>query len=326
MSGLKIITFLLSAVGLTAVQASAGERILFSGRNGQAISFDFSRQVQLLPPELEENRLGTSSPADPGSFRPLGDQSLSSNALRRRKPVPNSEQDKDWLFDNPSKAGKRQTELQPSLRGEEKEKSAMMDFLRGDEGNENTDARNDDADDGPGNGNDQEDKPNRTRRQPMSFKELAGMADGKSTLFRKMEREAGFSDPLEKQGAMSEFLKADLRRQDDVRHRQSMVDFRQRIVNPFKTAPGGNGVFGTAEQGGEFGGIPLAPGLQIGGGTGDGGLVPTGLNRAGGPASANVFESSSMPANFGSESAFKESKPKRVRIKPLDLSIRKRDF
>ena len=313
-----------SAVVLAAFTGQGGEKIIFSGRDGQAISFDFSRQVRLLPAELDETRLDRAAPADPGAFAPLGDPSLSPSALRRRKPAPNSDSERDWIFQKPGSKRSRPGQAKKRSLTDPSNESAMLEYMKGDSAADRGDGAPDDSD-GTGDRSSERKETPTERRQPLNFKQLAGMADGKMSLLRKAETEAGFGPSMEKQDSLNQFLKADLRRQDDVRHRRSMSDFRQRIVNPFGPV-GGNDSFGKGTLTGDPGGLMGAPGLTRPGGLTDGGLVPNNLNSLGSPGAAGGFNSRSMPATLGAELPFRQQQPKRVRPKPISLDIQKRDF
>ncbi len=55
----KLVYFLLGGLMLSSAEA---EKIIFSGRDGQRVSFDFSVRKPLLPAGLEEFDLGRSRP------------------------------------------------------------------------------------------------------------------------------------------------------------------------------------------------------------------------------------------------------------------------
>lgn len=309
------------ALWLTAAHLAAGEKIIFSGRDGQAISFDFTRQVRLLPPEMEESRIGRSRPNDPASFIPLVDPSLSPNSLRRRREAAESNPDRDWLFKNPDSARTRKKELNPGESENRKEESAMMKYMRGDE----NDARSEGSSADSENRSERlkRDENSTKRRQPLNFRKLAGLSDGHTSLLRRVEEEASFARPMEKQQALTEFFKANFSQEGELRARRSRIDFQQRILNPFNNP---KAVFGIGPQSAEIPGIPTGLSIPSMGSLTDGALAPNPVNRAGILGAASVFESRSMPANFGVEAVIKNTKPKRIRRKPIDMSIRKRDF
>jgi len=310
---------LLAGFGFSAV---AGEQIIFSSRDGRKVVFDYSRSVRLLPPEVEEGGFNKSASAGKGSLMPFGDPSMSPSALRRRKMVPKSGGDRDWIFANPENEGRPKSgEPLDALKDEEPEESAMVKFMKGDDKSGVTGEREEVSH----SENDPEKKRSGRKRKGLDFRQLTGAGGQETTPLKDLETQAGFSPAIEGQPELTRFLKADFRRKEDARHRRNMADFRARLNGPAQ-APMAN-VFGADRSAGRVGGLPLGQrpiSMDINN------AVPVAPNAASrafpGASIPGAFESRSMPVDASGKNVFNKSKERQQRRKPLDMTIRKRDF
>ncbi|MGB0580289.1 MAG: hypothetical protein ACPGVU_11355 [Limisphaerales bacterium] len=311
---------LVAGVGLSA---AAGERIIFSSRDGRQVEFDYSRSVRLLPPEVAEGGFNKSSSAGAGSLMPFGDPSMSPSAMRRRKMLPKSGGSRDWIFANPADEGRpKSSEPIDALKDEEREESAMVKFMKGEPDSSAGDGR---EDSGRGDNNPERKLAGRKRKR-LDFRDLNG-ANGKEMMpLKELESQAGFSQVIEGQPELTRFLKADFRREEDARHRRNMADFRARLSGTPR-APVGN-VFGGDPSAHGAGGFPLGQRpitIDFNPTTGPAG--PNASSAFPGAGIPGAFESRSMPLDASGRNAFNKAKQQHFqKRKPLDMKIRKRDF
>lgn len=308
------------AVAGTCLPALAGEQIIFSNRAGRKVVFDYSRSVRLLPPEIEEGGFNRSAAAGSAALMPFGDPAMSPSALRRRKTMRMGGGNRDWIFSNP-KNEEQPGEKETTGFEEKDDDSAMVKFMKGEKNGATGQDREDLAN--PGNQSDHDLA--KRKRRGLDFRELSGVATSKITPLEELETEAGFTPAIEGQPELTRFLKADFRRREDARHRQNMNDFRARLAGPSRT-PAAN-VFGGAPAVQGVGVFP--PGQNpISMGINSDPLVAPGAQAGGFPGARlpGAFESRSTPLNANGENAFNQTKERRFKRKPIDMSIRKRDF
>jgi hypothetical protein len=320
---------LLLMIGLSAsrtgVSGGDGVPIIFSGRDGRAVRFDFGRHGAFVPPEMKESRFSRSTDA---ALVPLIDRSVTPNSGTGRRAADVDKPDRDWIFKNPKSAGSRDSDSRrrPLDRDEERE-SAMLRFLRG--GEEDGERREDSGkvrpDDRTGEGGDAESgEQDRFQYRRDVGRGLTGTTAQRESLLSRLEGDMGLR-PAAPAMTLKGFFQAEQRRENEVRRRESMTEFKQLLVNPF-SAPGGGGGFA-----GESGllrenlpGVAISPGLPglgaAGAQTGFGGadFVPR-------PGAGNAFDTPKVPTDFTRSKSFEERKPEPIR-RQMSLDIPKRDF
>lgn len=323
---------LLLSLALVLATATGGyaEKIIFSGRDGRTVHFDFSRQKSLLPPELDEKRVDQTRPEGPASFIPLVDPSYSPNSASRRKATRKKRRERDWIFGGTASQDKQRENREPRLFDEANEESAMMKYLReGDEDDPRSSQEKESED------SDKSDRQNSSRNfdrngNPMESRRLEMSGGGRDPMARGMQQSTDLNTGLGSDQSISKFKADGLRQQSDIQHREKMSDFRDRFANPFATSQStaGSSIFGGQKRspGERLPGVTVSFGdFKTGGSLSSPGVQTFGP-RASSPNVPNAFDTRSMPIDFKSGPGFSGESPKTRKREPISLEIRKRDF
>lgn len=317
-------TFILGVVPVRA------EKIIFSGRDGRTVRFDFSRQQSLLPPELEEKRLDKGRSDGPAAFIPLVDPSYSPNSAKRRESTKKTRRERDWIFENAESTTSRdrKEDEEPRLFDDEENDGAMLKYMRDGEDGEQGDKRDSDRKDRNRNGGNRNTRFDRNGN-PLHFQRLDPGLNSRDPLSREMQ--SGFTGAPGKDDTFSKFMANELRQKADVRHRREMSSFRDRLSNPFSEAgaTGGGSLFGgpSRPSGESLPGVSVSFGDFKSGTLNDATpTLPTLGQGMASPGLPNAFDTRSMPIDFKNGPSFSEKREEQRKRKPISLEIRKRSF
>jgi len=307
------------------------EKIVFSGRDGRTVRFDFSRQKSLLPPELDEKRLDQARPEGPAAFIPLVDPSYSPNSATRRKISKKIRKARDWIFDGTEARDEKERNREPRLFDDADEETSMMKFMRdGDDGRDKSDDEKDIGD------SESSDRKNNSRNfdrngNPMESQRLGMTPNGRDPLFHGLKLSPDLNGAQGGDQTFTKLMANELRTQGNVQHREKMSVFRDRFNNPFAASK-------TTAGDSVFGGAPRPAGEQLSGVTvsfgnlGSGGAMTSPSAPAFGPGASapgvpNAFDTRrSMPIDFKTGPGFSEQRQEQRKRAPISLEIRKRDF
>lgn len=310
-----------------ATVAGDGVPIIFSGRDGRPVRFDFSRREALVPAEMKESRLG-GSPGGPAAFIPLIDPSVTPNSATSRRQLSGSKPERDWIFQNPDRAttGEKKENTERVGKAEENV-GAMMRYLKGEQPADSQSekeinrASNDPEKSLASRQNENGDRFNAERRFSQ---ELGGLNSRREGLLSRIENEAGLAGP-DSRMALQNFFQAEQRRENETRHREQMTEFRQMLNNNSFGNPGLDNGFGAAPN-------PLQeslPGVSISTTTPGFGNVAAPNFSAGGfgqpSALPNAFDTPKVPVDMSRSRTFDERKPEPIR-RQIKMDIPKRDF
>ena len=319
---------LLAALAVTPVAAARdGVPILFSGRDGKPVRFDFGRRETFVPPEMQESRLERSA-AEAAAFIPLVDPSVTPNSGSSPRLMNGEKPERDWIFQDPQTSGNERTQNRDgTVNRDEPKESAMLRYLRGnssDQGQAATadgrtlpEERGERPTDGSSRGND------RSQRRTDGLRDLRSPGNQRESLLSRLENDVGLRPP-EPGMTLKNFFQAERMRENEVRHREQMTEFRQLLANPFGTAPGSSG-FGAAPNPLQenLPGVTISSGLPALGTGARPGMSGIGFGPSAGVP--NAFDTPKVPADFTRSKTFEERKPEPIR-RQMNLDIPKRDF
>lgn len=325
MSAREFIVPLLAGLVLAStatVVARDGLPIIFSGRDGRSVRFNFSRQKALVPPEMKESRRAIS---DPAAFIPLVDPSVSPNSGASRRQLNRERSGRDWIFqETDSGPAEEKTDRSKQFAKPEPKESAMLRYMRGDQA---TDARSV-ATDGevPDNDNLKRDQET-TQDDRFNFggskdKGLSISTGKRESFWSRIEGAAGLDAPAERM-TLKNFFALEENRESELRHREKMSEFRAKLGNPFADPASGPGMANPGAPG-----SGSLPGVSVSFGPNRGGPTKPGLPGGNfGPVGGlpNAFDTRKVPAGFGDKSALSNPKPEPIR-RGMNLDIPKRDF
>lgn len=325
----RLVPLLVLATLMLTSPAGVGEGvpILFSGRDGNPVRFDFSHRETFVPPEMTESRLNRSA-SEAAAFIPLVDPSVTPNSGSSRRMLNSDKPERDWIFQNPheSETNTKRERDDPMDRDTSRE-PAMLRFLRGD----STDERGGDARDGkrlPDGNPDQTTEPGaredeRFNRRGGSTRDLTAPRGRRESLLSRIENDAGLHPPGPGM-TLKNFFQAERHREREVRHREQMTEFRQLLNSPFGQAATGNG-FGAGPNPLQenLPGVSAPTGLPGLGESTRPGLPAIGFGST--PGRPSAFDTPKVPTDFSRQKTFDERKPAPIRRR-MNMDIPKRDF
>ncbi len=331
----KLMYFVLGSLLLSPVFA---EKIIFSGRNGQRVSFDFSVRKPLLPAGLEEPDLGQSRSDSPGaSLFNLSAPAVTPTAGQSRRDKELLDRRRNWMFQETDSFLIGQSESdrekkEPELFGGEESPDSMRRFMeKGFNGDKESDANRSAGDperrESRQDAGRRESTLNSIRSGPLT-QTLPGTGLSQPAVMLEAQPLSGADNiKLDRMDRISAaFKKEGL----ELQSKADIESFRKMINNPFQNSGSGfNNSFGQSDL---KAGVESLPGVQI-----TRGLRPTagigapaargsafgGANPAFGVGAFNSRGPSlSSPGSFGSEA----SRPIKLAPRPIILDIPKRDF
>ncbi len=254
----------------SVVAGSAGERIVFSGRDGRRVSFQFEKKEILLPADLQgDAKKREDNNLVPAHFKVLTSR-VTPNAVQRRAAPRRSDPKRDWIFRDPDKAAAaRENEGVPEIFQDRSEDPTMADILNGEEVSREEqelteeverERENERRSDAPGY------QSKYDSRQSLKYEIFQVGGKGGSWL-QQLEQNTGVGRKLDSAFANARGLTGSPADRD--RHKQSMTAFKQMLSNPFQnsafgesTLASGGGLGARPGRGVKFNSNPGAPGRQ----------------------------------------------------------------